>query len=259
MDLLNLNGKEYHAGDSVRVSLNDSQELVFVWCSAGSFWMGIPEDLTRSDLMEKPQHFVTLSKGFWIGRTPITQEQWLAVMEERTLIIRHGENLPAWGMIWDDARDFCKQLTRRLQGADLLKQHQKIELPTEAQWEYACRAGTTSTWYFGNEVSELAQHGWYCDNSFDNIQSVGQKLSNPWGIYDLYGNVSEWCLDAIYRYPKHEVIDPIYLDEADSYKVIRGGMATDMIEKCRSASREMMGKNNTYNDYVGLRIVCIET
>src|SRR5204863_9535453 len=119
-----------------------------------------------------------------------------------------GFALPAEGMDWDLANAFCLALTTSLRHDGLLAANQVIDLPTEAQWEFACRAGTTSRWHFGDDAASLDEYAWYVGNSGARKHPVGLKRPNPWGIHDLYGNVAEWCKDDLFKYDAGEQSDP---------------------------------------------------
>jgi formylglycine-generating enzyme len=162
--------------------------------------MGSPPDEEDRDENEDPVP-VTLSLGFYLGRFVVTQKQWWRLM--RTAPWGHdrrvleGDEYPATYVSWDDAMEFCEKVTQRQCSAGLLPL--KYTLPTEAQWEYACRAGTKSRYSFGDDQSELGDYGWFYENAWetgeDNAHRVGQTKPNQFGLYDMHGNVWEWCLD----------------------------------------------------------------
>ena len=131
---------------------------------------------------EKPIHKVNL-KAFKIGKYPITQKQYQSVMRNNPSNFK-GDNLPVEQVSWDDAVAFCKKLSE-ITG-------QKISLPSEAQWEYACRAGSTGKYCFGDDVNQLENYAWYNENSGSKTHPVGEKLANSWGLHDMHGNVWEW-------------------------------------------------------------------
>ncbi len=250
------------AGESVTLSINEKVSLSMIWCPAGEFTMGSPKDDIAVDTDdEKIQRRVKLTKSFWIGTTPITCEQWLVFMKEPNFY-KPRNGTPAASMTWLDARKFCEKLTVNFQGQGILTEGQHIDLPTEAQWEYACRAGTTTTWYFGNDVKQLKEHAWYLENSKD-VCVVGQKSPNQWGLYDLYGNVDEWCLDNYYSYVQqpNALIDPVimYDNSYNALKMIRGGSYNSLSTQCRSAGRFSTNIINDMGDPIGLRVVCVDT
>ena len=228
-------------GDSVTFSVKadgDSDiSMDMVWCPAGTFTMGSPSgELGRWD--NETQHSVTLSSGFWIGKYEVTQAQYRAVMGSNPSYFK-GDSLPVEEVTWYDAMSFCEKLTAQERAAGRLPEGYEYTLPTEAQWEYACRAGTTTALNSGKNLSakyecpEMDEVGWYWYNSdWYNSGSpthpVGQKKPNNWGIYDMHGNVWEWCLDW---YPGYE----------GSHRVMRGGSWFNDASGCRSAYR---GSNN---------------
>jgi formylglycine-generating enzyme required for sulfatase activity len=202
-----------------------------------------------------------LTKGFWIAQTPITQQHWIEITHSTLPLFDHtaaGRALPAEGMQWDTARAYCRQLTVMLRREGVLAENQIIDLPTEAQWEFACRAGTTSRWHFGNNRAELGEYAWYAENSGAKKHRVGLKSPNPWGIYDLYGNVAEWCQDDLFKYQDSEEADPCHVKETGLVKVTRGGDFSCPAVECRSASRGSCNRDNPFNEATGLRIICCE-
>ncbi len=147
-------------------------------------------------------------------------------------------------------------MTDALRQARFLSAEQTIDLPTEAEWEFACRAGTSSRWYFGGSPTGLEDHAWYVANSGGKTHAVGLKKPNSWGIYDLYGNVAEWCLDDLTNYQDHGATDPLFLGETGLVKVTRGGDFSCPDTECRSASRGSCHRGNPFNEATGLRVIC---
>jgi uncharacterized protein (TIGR02996 family) len=160
----------------------------------GSFLMGGTD---HDD--EKPIHKVTLTKGFFVGVHPVTQAQWKAVMGTDPSHFK-GDDRPVESVSWDDSQEFCARLTAILKSIT-------VELPSEAMWEYACRAGTTTEYYTGDGEEALKRCGWFWGNSESETRPVGQLAANAWGLYDVHGNVWEWCQDRYGPYEKPEV-DP---------------------------------------------------
>ena len=162
----------------------------------GRFQMGSPEDeLGRYD--DEKQHWVTIDKPFWLGETPVTQAQWKAVMGNNPSFFE-GDNLPVEQVDWNEAMVFCKKLNKRYRGQ--LPSGYNFSLPTEEQWEYACRAGTTTALNNGKNLTteegrcpNLDEVAWYDKNSRDKTHPVKRKKPNAWGFYDMHGNVFEWC------------------------------------------------------------------
>jgi formylglycine-generating enzyme required for sulfatase activity len=151
--------------------------------------MGCSPGDGEGDDDEKPAHLVTISRGFWMGQTPVTQEAFQLLMGANPSYFE-GAKLPVHSTTWDDALSYCQTVGMRL--------------PTEAEWEYAARAGTTTPRY-----GELKDIAWYCENSGQQVHPVGEKIPNAWGFYDMLGNVAEWVADWYAdRYPRGSVIDP---------------------------------------------------
>jgi formylglycine-generating enzyme required for sulfatase activity len=187
------------------------------WIPPGRFVMGSPpEEVGRND-NEGPQRIVRISEGFWLFDTPCTQELWEAVMGKNPSRFR-SPTRPIVGVSWGDCQAFVERLNGLLEGLVL-------SLPSEAQWEYACRAGSTAKYPFGDEETQLGDHAWFSDNSGNETHAVGQKLPNAWGLYDILGNVWEWCQDGYDTevYKKSPRQDPIASAQESAAQVIRGG------------------------------------
>jgi len=193
-------------------------------------------------------HEVTLAEPFKLGVHEVTQAQYEQVMGSNPSGFKGADN-PVEQMTWDQALEFC----RKLSALPAEKAAGNVyRLPTEAQWEYACRAGTTTKFSFGDEESDLGDYAWYDDNSDDKTHPVGSKLPNAWGLYDMHGNVWEWCQDWYGDDPSGAVTDPT--GPADgSYRVNRGGGWRDGAEYCRSADRGGSGPSSRLNN-VGFRV-----
>ena len=224
-----------------------------VWIEPGTFTMGSPsnERGRRSD--EGPQTQVTISRGFWLGKHEVTQGQYEAVMGTNPSRYKGNLHRPVENVSWDDAVAYCEQLTLREQVAGRLPQGWEYRLPTEAQWEYACRAGTTTRFSFGDSDAELGQHAWY--NGYSGTHYVGGKLPNPWGLYDMHGNVYEWCADWKHTYPGGSVTDPTG-PNTGSYRVYRGGCWDSFARFCRSANRDRDGPSFTHYG-LGFRVALV--
>lgn len=248
------------ATEPLNLDLGNRVSLELTWIPAGDFMMGT--DNTNSD--EWPRHRVTIGHGFWMGIHEVTQAQWQQVMGENPSQFK-GPNHPVERVSWEDARDFLKRLNR-LAATQLPADHQ-ARLPTEAEWVYACRAGTQTEFWFGDDPAELSKYGNFADASektelswrdmqhddhFSGTAPVGSFPPNPWGLYDMHGNVWEWCEDWYGPYPTNAVTDPLG-PEKGRRKVIRGGGWGVTAEDCRSANRyrfkpEVNGAN------IGLRV-----
>jgi formylglycine-generating enzyme required for sulfatase activity len=193
--------------------------MELIWCPPGSFIMGEGADA----------HPVNLSKGFYLGKLEVKQEQYERVMGQNPSSLK-GKNLPVENVSWDDAMAFCKVLTKRervLRGWEFI-------LPTEAQWEYACRAGTTTAYSWGDDINPKLAN--YKDSGLKKTRAVGSYRPNAWGFFDMHGNVWEWTADRYGKYPTGSVIDPIGV-ASGSDRVVRGGSWNPGGTGLRSAKR----------------------
>jgi formylglycine-generating enzyme required for sulfatase activity len=270
--------------------------FVLRWIPPGRFLMGSPEDERGRNSDEGPRHEVTISRGFWMGETPVTQAQWRAVVEaaraDAPLWKKLFKNdalkpdpshfkgpgeLPVEQVSWDDSSAFCRLLDA------VLPDGPGFRLPTEAQWEYACRAGTESALYTGgitiegeNNAPELDPIAWYGGNSGLDLEvsnpynsadwpekqhdhkkagthRVKLKGANPFGLYDTLGNVWEWCLDGRRDFTEQAQIDPVGPQEEGANRVVRGGSWISNARLCRAACRFRIGPGYR-SDYLGLRL-----
>jgi formylglycine-generating enzyme required for sulfatase activity len=188
--LLALSGIAFSVRAAEETTYTNSIGMEFVLIPAGSFVMGADADIEDAFDDEIPQHPVTISQPFFLGTHEVTQDQWKAVMGNNPSRFRGGSN-PVERVSWDDVQTFIERLNRK----EGTKYRLEYRLPTEAEWEYAARAGTTSTYSFGDDPDSLGQYAWYVGNSGDEPHPVGQKRPNPWGLYDMHGNVWEWVQD----------------------------------------------------------------
>jgi formylglycine-generating enzyme required for sulfatase activity len=177
----------------------------FVLISPGTFMMG-----------DVNQHEVVISKPFYVQTAEVTQGQWQRIMGDNPSIFRDcGSDCPVENISWSDALQFIRKLNQ-------MEKTHKYRLPTEAEWEYACRAGSTAKYSFGGNEAELGDYAWYDINSARRTHPVAKKKPNAWGLYDMYGNVWEWCQDGYDDYPSGKVTDPKGLP-AGQHRVLRGG------------------------------------
>ena len=215
----------------------------FILIQPGSFIMGSPEDENyRWD--DETQHKVTITKPFYMQSTSVTQEQWQSVMESNPSYFK-GENLPVEQISWNDVQEFIQRLNQRDEGV--------YRLPTEAEWEYCCRAGSQSAFYFGDNEAELDDYAWYEKNSNGQTHPVGQKKPNAWGLYDMHGNVYEWCQNWYDDYPSKVVCDPQGPPKG-VYRVYRGGGWYLEARYARSAFRNGYSPDFRYSA-LGFRLV----
>ena len=212
---------------------------------AGKFTMGSAKGEKGHYRDEGPQHEVTISKPFLMGITEVSQQQYETVMGKNPSSFK-GPTNPVNTVSWNDATIFCKKLSE--------KTGRKVRLPTEAEWEYACRAGTRTGFSFGGNDTDLRDYAWYAANSNEKVHPVGQKRSNAWGLHDMHGNVWEWCSDYYAdSYVSAKNTDPKG-PTSGSDRVLRSGSWYDSLEECRSASRDHEGPSNPSFNY-GFRVV----
>jgi formylglycine-generating enzyme required for sulfatase activity len=226
--------------------------MTFVLIQPGTFVMGSPEGETGRDSNEV-QHNVTLTQKYYLQTTEVTQGQWKAVMGSNPSDFSGcGDDCPVEQVSWEDAQAFIEKL-------NLHENANRYSLPTEAQWEYAARAGSTTALANGNLVetgcsldTNLNAMGWYCGNADGKTHPVAQKQPNAWGLYDMHGNVWEWCKDWYGSYPDISVTDPGGASSG-STRVGRGGGCYEYAQHCRSAERDSTSPGTRY-DSIGLRL-----
>lgn len=253
-------------GGEITIMLPGDVPLVMVRIPAGSFLMGSPEDERGRQSDEGPQTHVTLTRDFYMGKYPVTQAQYEAIMGSNPSHFPGRPNNPVERVNWLETQDFISALNSHI--SDSGKGPATMRLPTEAEWEYACRAGTTTRFYFGDSLgcddfSEDCAAGtlpgyrsdymWWQGNS-SAPRSVGQKLPNGFGLYDMHGNVYEWCQDWwALRLPGGSVTDPTGPSMAGSARVLRGGSFIINARSCRSANRTSYNPGVRYR-YFGFRL-----
>jgi formylglycine-generating enzyme required for sulfatase activity len=203
--------------------LTNSIGMEFVLIAAGTFLMGSDD----GENLEQPVHQVTISQPFYLGRYAVTQEQWVMVIGANRSDFTGDRNRPVEYVSWEDVQDFIQRLNAKERGAI-------YRLPTEAEWEYACRAGSKTAYSFGDDTRQLREYAWYGENS--GTHPVGRKWPNAWGLYDMHGNVWEWVQDWYGKYAPESVTDP-QGPTSGSYRVIRGGSWGAGAGYCRSAYR----------------------
>ncbi len=230
--------------------------------------MGSPASDTVAFFDERPPHRVRITRPFYLGKYLVTQEQWKAVMGSNPSQFK-GATSPVESVRWDECQKFLEKLSTRSR-----PRGGKFQLPTEAQWEYACRAGSTTRYCFGDDKAQLGQYAWYAANADDRTHPVGQKKPNAWGLYDMHGNLWEWCADWYdggyyahsaandliswtttssgrhYAYP--EASDPAGPSEG-TCRVMRGGCWDRDATDCRSAFRGNFDLGSGWN-FIGLRV-----
>ena len=221
-------------------SVTNSIGMELIEIPAGKFTMGSPED-EEYHQVDEVQVTVALTKPFGLGKYEVTQGQFKKVMDTEPWngedYVKADKDFPATYVDWDDATDFCKKLTAIERKSGKLKADEEYRLPTEAEWEYACRAGTETAFSFGDDESKLGEYAWFDGNARDEqyAHKFGLKKPNPWGLHDMHGNVWEWCSDW-YDDKLSGGTDPIGPEEG-SYRVGRGGSWWRPPGYCQSADR----------------------
>ena len=208
--------------------------MEFVWVPAGCYEMGCGSWTSNCYRDEKPLHEVCVD-GFWMGKTEVTQGQWKQVMGDNPAEFKKGDNYPLENALYEEMEKFMKKLSTSSKGA------YKFRLPTEAEWEYACRGGGKPEKYAGG--SDLDQVAWYRGNSNRSTHAVATKAPNGLGLFDMNGNVHEWCAD-LYRgwaYGKHKRNNPLFREEGGNLKVYRGGSwkSKPKFARCAARSNEL--------------------
>ena len=257
--------------EKITVTLPGGAKLEMVWIQPGRFLMGSPVSESGRNEDEGPRHEVTLTSGFYLGRYEVTQSQWESVVNTRpwlvgsTSEVAGRENFPANRMRWHEVQTFFQRLNE-LEGTDVYR------LPTEAEWEYACRAGTTTPWSFGADSSRIADYARYYENSRSSVvledgrtvygspevQETGGGFPNPWGLYDMHGNVRELVQDYYGPYLEAPQVDPQGPDGPSGRRfpqyshVERGGSGFDRPVGIRSAARSLGWIPNAFT---GFRVV----
>ena len=217
--------------DSTSKTVTNSIGIELIEIPAGTFTMGEGGDAVAG----------TLTQPFWLGKTEVTQGQWQQVMGTEPWVgednVLTDKDCPVTYVSWDDATAFCQELTEIERKAGKLKADEEYRLATEAEWEYACRAGTTTAYSFGDDEKQLGNFGWFAGNTAGEqyAHAVGMKKPNPWGLHDMHGNVWEWCSDW-YGSGLSGGTDPAG-PGGGSDRVVRGGSWWNAPDDCRSAIR----------------------
>ena len=212
-----------------------------------SFKMGSPNE-EEGRRQDESRHLVTISNWFYLGACEVTQGQFEKVMGVNPSKFK-GLNKPVERVSWDDAILYCKKLSEMpIEKAA----GREYRLPTEAEWEYACRATSSDTYSFGDLPKSLDEYAWFDENSQFKSHPVGEKKPNQWGLYDMHGNVLEWCQDVYADYPSGESVDPRGPAQ-NLYRVLRGGCLYFNADQCRS-SRRFMWVQFDAKDSIGFRV-----
>jgi formylglycine-generating enzyme required for sulfatase activity len=241
--------------DTWTITLPGSVPMELIRIPAGTFTMGSPVGET-SRFPEETQHQVTLSQDFYLGKTEVTQNQWVALQSFPQAQTFVGGTMPVHNVSHDDIGSWMTALNTHV------TEPGTFALPTESQWEYAARAGTTTRFNYGNGFggdencsteAERTSNMWYCGNSGASTQAVGQKPANAWGLRDMHGNVWEWCSDWYGTYPTGPVTDPTG-PGSGSGRVLRGGSWFNYAQYCRSAYRVNGAPSSRFNS-LGFRVL----
>ena len=233
---------ERKSGDTKVLTLPGGEKMEMIWCEPGSFMMGSPKD-EKGRFEDEHIHRVTLTKGFWLGKYEVTQAQWNSVMGRGRPRFA-GKDKPMDNVSWDDCQRFLRAVNATLGGV--------ARLPTEAEWEYACRAGSSAPISGSGKLDQMA---WYDANSDNSTHPVGKKDPNDWGFCDMHGNVLEWCSDWFANTEGHAV-DPKG-PSSGSFRLLRGGCWFFLERDCRSAYR-LKRDPGIRNSIFGFRMACSE-
>lgn len=221
--------------------------MKFVLIPAGEFDMGSLTDEEGRHENEEPVHHVTISKPFYLGIYPVTQREWKAVMKENPSKFK-GDNLPVEQVSMNDVKTFINNLNKK-EGTN------KYRLPSEAEWECAVRAGTTTKYSYGDDESKLSKYAWYAENSSSKTQEVGQKQPNKWQLFDMHGNVWEWVQDSWYDdYQGAPEDGTAWEYGGGTYRALRGGSWNCHARDCRSANRGR-DKSSACNNDLSFRLL----
>jgi formylglycine-generating enzyme required for sulfatase activity len=200
---------------------------------------------------------VTISRDFWLGKFEVTQAEYERVTGKNPSHFPGDPTRPVEKVSYNDALVFCSTLTRRERDAGHLPANWEYRLPTEGEWEYACRAGSTNLFSFGDDTTLADKYAWTLENADAATHPVGQKLPNAWGLYDMHGNVWEWCSDWFEPYPAGTLTDPVGPPKG-KYKVFRGGGWNNELNMARCSNRFMMEPGNGIH-FVGIRLALCQT
>jgi serine/threonine-protein kinase len=231
---------------TLTVDLGSGVKMDFVLIPKGKFMMGSPKT-EKGNEEQEDQHEVEISKPFYLAKYPVTQQQYQALMKSNPSVYQAGRGVadkvkgedtkqfPVESVSWSDAQAFCQQMR------DIDSQKRIFRLPTEAEWEYACRAGTKTAYFFGDDAKNLGEYAWFKDNSGGRPHEVGTKKPNPWGLYDMHGNVWQWCEDYYDEkyYANSPIKDPLNINKPGfERRVHRGGCWTYDHLRSRAAARD---------------------
>ena len=230
-----------------RDDLGNGIYMEMVRIPPGRFALGSPPNEIGRRENESPISEVQVP-AFYMAKFAVTQEQWVAMMGINPAMFRENLQAPVENVSWLEAQDFCRKLAERSQHL--------YRLPSESEWEYACRAGTNMAYHFGDSPAQLADYAWFADNANKRSHPVGQKVPNSWGLYEMHGGVWEWCEDVWHDNFNGAPADGSawVRDGYSSRRVRKGGSWSNEARLCRAASREWHWQSDRYND-IGFRVV----
>lgn len=232
----------------------DPARLVYI--PAGSFTLGSPNSEPDRETDEGPQTQVFFTRSFFMSKTEVSQRNYLDVVSNNPSYFTGNNSRPVEQVSWTDATNYCALLTARERQAGRIDYQWHYRLPTEAEWEYACRAGSTTRYSFGDDLTEirLGNYAWFDANASASPQIVASKIPNPWGLFDMHGNLWEWCADwYAASYPGGPRTHPTG-PQTGTYKVLRGGAYNSNRLLCRSANRHYASPSERLPN-IGFRIV----
>jgi formylglycine-generating enzyme required for sulfatase activity len=261
-DTITVPAESVLAQDVTMGAATNSVGMTMMQIEPGRFFMGSPQSETDRE-SDEAQHEVTLTRPFLMSATEVTQGQWEAVMGSNPSNFKGSKDLPVENVSWYNCVEFCNKLSARegltpaytIQGTDVSwnRAATGYRLPTEAEWEYACRAGTRTKYNFGDRDADLGRAGRYDSNSGSKTHPVGAKTANAWSLYDMHGNVWEWCWDWYGEYPTGGVNDPAGPGQGAN-RVLRGGSWLGEARYCRSANRNYCDPGLSYSN-IGFRVL----
>ena len=232
------------SGLPVSFEIDEGVFLEMLWVEPGSFNIGNSESPV----------IIEVKTGFWLGKTPVTQRQFEAIMGSNPSCFRSDSgDLPVERISWSEACRFCEELNQLM--PEDLEQPLAFRLPKEAEWTRACRAGGDSTYGHGDNEREFSDYGWYSANSGGQTREVGKKRPNPWGFHDMHGNVWEWCLDRDDQFFQR-VISDLKSDEGEAIRAVRGGSWSSLVYACRTANRNWYPPSETASN-IGFRVAMV--
>ena len=245
---INIEAPKKQKAKCERIDLGGGIILEMIYIKPGTFIMG--DNNGGED--EKPSHKVKLNNGYWLGKYPVTQQQWEVIMKDNPSYFKNCKNNPVEGVSWRDCQNFITKLNK------LKLVNGTFRLPTEAEWEYASRGGTKTNFHWGDDPSckQIGRFAWYKQNSDSKTHPVGKKQPNGFELYDMFGNVLEWCGDWYGGYEGSRMVDPVG-PARGSYRVIRGGSWCYDAILCRSGCRFFLRPSERYGN-VGMRLVMVK-